>query len=259
MLVRLVDDRAIQRGTQLRHGAVPVVDPDLHEVRSTCGELPDRAPRVFLARHAVGNRAHREVPRRRIRRREATACRPEERPRVRLVPQSVRQLTRIGAGAHHRHDAVIQVAIQVIDDVLARVVVGGERQALQIADVPVQRNDARNYRLAGKVDPGRTSWGSNVAAAAHGSDASIFDEDCSVLDRRTAIADDHPGTLQERGARCGLRGVRPDQEERNRRQSAADSHVNLLYFPSARPRSRADSAVDLAPKLAPFAVTAPVT
>ena len=61
MFVRFVDDGAIQLRLQLLDRAIPVVHPDLDEVRLAGGELPDLRAGVVFGRHAVRRIAHRHA------------------------------------------------------------------------------------------------------------------------------------------------------------------------------------------------------
>ena len=140
--------------------AVPIVDPDLHErarlaraARCTCFAA------LLLSRGAVRN-AQASLARRTRHR----GCRDpfpdgEKARRIRdhLVAQPIGELL-IGLEPHaqRRGDAVVRVALELVDEVLARVV----RLAVAAValvdqpDVVVAVDERRDDRLAGQVDAG---------------------------------------------------------------------------------------------------------
>ena len=109
---------------------------------------------------------------------------------MRLVPQLIRQIAGIGPRAHHRDDAVVEVTVEGIDQVLPRVVLRGERDAFQIPDVTVEQHEARYHRLPGQIDPRGASWQWNLAFLANARDGVVLDEDRGVFDRRASVADE---------------------------------------------------------------------
>ncbi len=115
--VRFVDDRAVQRRRELLHGAASVVDPDLDEIRLLRGDLPDVLPRALFARDAVWRVSHRRSSGTGIGHGEPASRRAQERGAGHgLSTKLIADVARIGAGGHHRADAVVRVLFQLVDD-----------------------------------------------------------------------------------------------------------------------------------------------
>ena len=144
--VRLVDDRAIQRGAQLRHRAVAIVDPDLDEVDLVRDLFANRATRFLFGGDAIRRRLQFRRPGSGIGRRYAAAGREKQRAAQRagslLRANLRRQLSRLGTQRCDGGDARIGVAIELIDERLPGEVFRGEVQARP--DIP----DARARRSA---------------------------------------------------------------------------------------------------------------
>ena len=119
--VRLVDDRPIHRRRQLLHGAVAIVHPDLDDVHLLGRQLPNGGPRLRFGRHSVGAASRRysapgpalgsAIPRPAVRKSAAPGAGAArswygEAPRDRPPCSALR-------------DAVVGVAAQMIDEVLA--------------------------------------------------------------------------------------------------------------------------------------------
>ena len=158
-LVGFVDDRAVDVRLQLRHGAEAVVHPDLDDGHFARDQFLDFFPSFGLALGAV--RHAQAIRRRRAchRRRGNPAADGQEQRGVGddLVPQLVRQLRvhvpPVEAHAHRRRDAVIRVALQVVDDRRAREVLLARRARLlvRVSQVIVGIDDRGHHGLAGQV------------------------------------------------------------------------------------------------------------
>jgi len=149
-------------------------------------------PPFFLRRHAVGDAAHREIAGRRIRRGEPAAGCSEQRSGVRFGSHLIRQIARVGPRAHHGDDAVIEVPGEVIDQVGARVVLGGERGSLDVADVAVQQDETRNVGLAAQIDAKGATRDGDLTPPGDTRDPAVLDKNRGVFNRRPSGADDEP-------------------------------------------------------------------
>ena len=69
------------------------------------------------------------------------------RRRAKLVAQAVAEIA-LGSHAHERRDAVVGESIEMIDQVLARVVLDPEAGAAAVPEVSVGVDDRRHHRLA---------------------------------------------------------------------------------------------------------------
>ena len=152
------DDRAIHIRLQFRHCAVTIVDPDLHEPHASRVQLLNGFAALVCSRGAVRN--SRASLAWRTRHRSCgdpfPYCQKTRRIRNQLVAQAIREL-RIGLEPHaqrSRH-AVVRVPLELVDEILARVV------RLPVAAIPhvdepdvvVAVDQRRDERLAGHIDP----------------------------------------------------------------------------------------------------------
>ena len=163
---------------------------------------------------------------------------------MRIVSQLIREIARIGARAHHRDDAVVEISVQMIDEVLARVVRRGERRAFQIADMSVQQDDPGHQCFAGQIDPHGAARELDLAPPADSRDGVVLDEHGGVVDWRAAIASDQPCALEQRTAcRASLssRRVRVadhvGRREKTSKRDETKSHEGSRHFhrPMAKP------------------------
>ncbi len=123
-LLRLVGRGREHLRRQLGRAAAAVVDPELDEVGLERRKLAHELARLLGAgdreRHVVAGFVGR--PRARIG--EPAADGEDARGvRDRLVAQLERQIAEVGAGAQHRDDAVIGIALQMVDVIVAREIV----------------------------------------------------------------------------------------------------------------------------------------
>ncbi len=86
----------------------------------------------------------------------------------------------------------------MIEDVLARVVLGAAREVLHVADVRVRIDQGRNDCLAGQIDPGGTLRCLNRALSAYLDEPAALYEKRGILDRHIPVACDQAGALVER-------------------------------------------------------------
>ena len=199
LLVRLVDDRAVQRRIQLLHRAVPIVDPDLDEVGVLHRELANVAPRLLFGRHAVRRVSHRRV-RAGVGRRETAPGGAHARTRMRLVAQPQREIAAIGPRARDRSDTVVREAIQLVEDGLAREVLGEERRALAIAKMRVHVDQRRHDGLSCQVDAIHTGRNLRGALPAGAREPAVLDHERGAFDD-VAGAGDQAGAFERDGAR----------------------------------------------------------
>ena len=114
VLVRLIDDRAIHLGLELRYGAFTIVDPEFDEVDAACVQLTNVLPALFRSRRAVRNAEPGFTRRTRHRgcRDAFSDCQEFRRIRNDLVPELVRQfLIGLEPHAHRRRRSVVGVAL----------------------------------------------------------------------------------------------------------------------------------------------------
>ncbi len=232
VLVRLVDERPIEIGRELRHGAVAVVDPDLDQVGLVCGEFADVLARFLLGGDAIGAVAH-DPTGACIGHAESAAGGEVARARARFGAHAVRQVAATGAGLEHRSDAVEGIAVEHVEQVVAGVVVGGEAGAGAIAHVHVIVDQRGHHRLAGEVDPRRAGRWRQLPAPADADEPVIGDDEGRVLDD-DAVAGEKPCALVDGdGGSLGVRGVRRGQQrqrrnERGERTPKTATHLGLL-------------------------------
>ena len=207
VLVRFVDDGAIELGRQLLDRAAAIVNPRLDQ--------PDLARHQFLHRRACAfRRGHRK---RRLphvvrtdldQRRQPAACRQEPRSVGILASEDVvadleRQLAEVAPHRLARGDTEVREPVHVVEDVLSRVVDRPARQVLHVADVRVPIDECRNDGLAAQIYASGTRRCLNFTASSHASESRVLDEERGALDRRVAVADDEARPLVEGGARRG--------------------------------------------------------
>ena len=171
VLVRFLDDRAINLRGELLHAPEAVVHPDLHRVGLHCRQLPhalapflgggDREGRVGDGRNAGPA----------IRSRHPAAGRKQARRASRLLGSHLeRQRAHVGARAQHGRQAVEGIALQVLDDVVVAVDLGTEGHAVEEADVHVSADHRGHHRLAGEVHTRATLRRGQLALPPHLSD-----------------------------------------------------------------------------------------
>ncbi len=214
LLVRLVACRREHLGRELLLAAVAAVDPDLDEIGLVGCEVLHGLARLRNARdrvrHVVSGRIGGTGPR--IGEAEtdgANKCGVRDD----FGAQFVRQLSHVGAGADGRRDAVVGVALQVIDVVLAGKVRLRQlsRDSVEEPGVAVRIDDRRHHGLAGQIDARRARRHRHLASLADRRDAAVLNDESNVFDRRAAVTDDQPRPFEHRraGRTRRLAGSRP--------------------------------------------------
>ena len=202
-LVRLVDDGAIERRTQLGCAAVAVVDPDLDEVDLLCCELPHIAPAFCVRRDVVRNALVRVGARPCIRRAHAAAGREQTRAaktsRGLVLADLERRIARIDALGDDGAHAEVERAIEVVDDCVAPIVLRAIRGAFLEAGVRVYVDERRHHRLAGEIDARGARRRFHIFCPPDADDGAVLDDEGRILDRRRAIAADQRRALVDRG------------------------------------------------------------
>ena len=247
VLVRLVDDRAVQIRRELLDGTAAVVDPGLDDPHAPGDELLHGGPGAL----GCGDRERRlpHVVGADLRQRRQPSPGGEESSRVGmlsgedLVAQLKRQLAEVAAHRLAGRNAEIREPAHVVEDVLARVVGGAARQVLHVADVRVPIDERGDHRLAGQVDAGRTRGRRHLATPPDAREPASLDEKGRVLDRARAVAGDQACAFVQRDC-CGLRRTlapgpsQPhDDEAQGNRESrgahgswrSADYRARMLY------------------------------
>ena len=189
-------------GRQLLHPAEPVVHPDLHGVGVLRGELShalapllgtgDRKRRVGDGRDAGAA----------VRRRHAAPGGEQARRAGRpFVSHLKGQRAHVGAGTHHRGEAVVRVALKVLDDAIVAVDLGAEGHPVEQPDVHVRADHCGHHRLAGEIHARAALRQCKPSMASHLRDLPVLHDECAPLDRRAAIAGDQRGPLVEHTTR----------------------------------------------------------
>jgi len=124
-----------------------------------------------------------------------------------LVAQGVAEIA-LGAHAHECRDAVIREPLQMIGQVLARVVLDPEACAAAVPEVAVGVDNRGHHRLAGETHPCGAFRRPHVAGAPHLGETAVLHDERRVLDWRALVADDKPRSFEEDGVRFGDRGRR---------------------------------------------------
>ena len=162
---------------------------------NTCGdilrrEFLNRLARFRLARHPVRN-----LTATGFRHRDASPSGQQSGPvRDALVAQLERDVPGIRAEAQHRPDAEVGLALQKAD-----------HGVTGFTHVGMGVDDRRHHRLASEAHPCRCGWCLDLAGAADLRDPRALDDERPILDRRAAVADDHPRSFVDgRPSRLGL-------------------------------------------------------
>ncbi len=112
-----------------------------------------------------------------------------------------RQCSRICPERQHGGHAGVGVSIELVDQRLARVILGAEGRADLIPKMHVRVDEGRHHRLPGEVDVSRARGGLHVAGArANLDDAAALDEQRAVFDRGRRAGPNQPGPLEDYGA-----------------------------------------------------------
>jgi hypothetical protein len=149
--VRLVDHSPVKLGRELLDGSAAVVDPDLDHVRFAFGQLPNGSPGLVFRRHAVGGVPPLLGAGPAVRHRYPAADGEQTRGAGDdLVPERVLEAVAVEAEAQRHAHSVIGRALEMIDEVLAIVVLRtvGHAGHIEIARMGVQVDERRDSGLA---------------------------------------------------------------------------------------------------------------
>ena len=132
---------------------------------------------------------------------------------VEMIARHDLPFSQIG-NAHNTAEPEIRVALQMVDEILAREVFfrGRSLNHIFVAEVTVHVDFRRHDRLARQVDVCRICGNCNLALPADGGELVILDDECGILDGRAAIA-----CNKERPLEHG--GVGPNGLARRRRRA----------------------------------------
>ena len=254
--VRLVDDSGVDVGRHLRVRAAAVVHPDLH-APDVFGRHPgDRRARLPggrdlvdgvqrrspFAQHGVGTAASR-----RHAGHEEEARRRRKLAGLLVLLKLERGVGRAAADRLRRAHAVERCALQMVQNVLRRVVGGAPARVALVADVHVDVDHRRHDALAGQIHACRTARRRHRAAPSDDGDPAVLDDECAVFDRRAAVADDQPGALEQHRAggtgRLDGRGRRTQERgDDHARQHVQPTHAAPPYVVDALRGSRPSAA-----------------
>ncbi len=177
-LVRLVDHGTRDRDRQPGRAAAAVVNPDLDGVDLLGGELAHVAARLLLGGDLVGEIGVDRIARAGVGRPHAAAGEHEASAAKAafglLGADLVHDLAALDALRHHRRDAEIERAIEIIEDVLALEVLGEISQPALEARMHMGGDEGRHDGLARKVDPRRTRRRRDLTAAADARDGAAL-------------------------------------------------------------------------------------
>ena len=179
-LACLVGRRRKHFRRELRARAVAGIDPDFHEIGFVRGQFLHGLARLRRARHRKRDIIARGVGRPGSRIGEAAADGEDARSvRNRLRAQAERQVAHVGAGAQHRGNTVISVALDMIDVVLAREV--GFRHfaadGVEEAGMAVRVDDRRHHGLAGQINACGAGRDRQLPLPANRREAVVFDDE----------------------------------------------------------------------------------
>ena len=185
---------------------------------------------------------------------------PAQRARFLLGPDLERKLAGVGPHRDDGADAVVGVPLEVVDQVLARVVRVVVAESLLEPDVPVQVDERRHDRLAAQVDHRRVLGDRHAGGAARGHDAPLVDHQHPAPDGRAAVSGDEGRPLVgDDGADRGFGSVGAatgggdGEEDESRDRANGHLHAGLgrrghrRDRPANRHRSRIIASRELSP------------
>jgi hypothetical protein len=137
----------------------------------------------------------------------------------------------------------------VIDELIARIVIFGDGAVpeILIAGVAVTVDQSGNHRFARQIDANGIDGWRPFSAASDPCESATFDEQCSVLDGSTAVANDQAGAFEPDG---GIRRRLRARRSRREQETAAEGHDSLIHVEQARCRNKARSLDDTAAAVA---------
>ena len=174
--MRLVDDGAIEVGRELPDGAASIVHPGLDDPHVPPGEFFDGGACALLGRHRIRRVAHVVGTDLGERREAATGRQKPCGIGVHFIPHLKWQLAKVGPHRLARRHTEVGEAMQVVENVLARVVLGPAAEVFHVADVRVRIDQRGNHGLAGQVDPRRARRRRHVALPADARESVVFDD-----------------------------------------------------------------------------------
>jgi hypothetical protein len=219
--------------------AVAIVDPDFHEIGLARRQLLHGLARLLGARHREWHVVAGGIsgPRPWIGK-AAPDGQDARRIGDRLLAQSERKVAHIGAGADDRDDAVIGVALQMVDVVFAR-----EIRLRHIAEEGIEEtrmavgvDNPRHDGLAAEIHARRARRGRDLAAAPDLRDAAVLDHESGIFDRRAAIAGDEPNAFEHHRVRrrlltCGWKWRQRSKKADGKEQAANPCHPQAHGVP----------------------------
>ena len=145
------------------------------------------------------------------------------------------------ANADDRAEPVVRETLQMVDEVLAREILLRHRpvKVVLVPDVPMEINLRRHDAFARQIDARRPSRDLHFTLPADLREPVVLDDECGVLNGRTAIARDearsfeHGHARRSRLAAVHLRRTRRHQaqtrhNEQTRRGTLHSAHKDLL-------------------------------
>ena len=223
VLVRLVQDRAIQVGRQRLDGPASRVDPHLDQRDAALRQFLHVGACPLHRRHDIRGVAH-VVRADLLERRQAAPRRQESRgvrilPGAQFFPELKGQLSEIASHRLAGRDAEVGEAVHVVEDVLARVVLRPAGQVLHVADVRMRIDQRRDDRLARQVHARSASRRLQLPLAADSREPAVLDQERRALDGGAAVAGDETGTLVEHRPRRLRGNVHRCRQEKSNQQS----------------------------------------
>ena len=106
---------------------------------------------------------------------------------------------------------MVGVSVERIEQVLACVVVGRERQTLAVAGMTVCFDQTRDDRLALQVDPPGAVRDGKLARPADAGELVAFHDKRARFDRRSTIAEDQAGAFEHDRTAEGLTRLSPEK------------------------------------------------
>src|SRR2546422_9656743 len=93
-----------------------------------------------------------------------------------LVAKLEGHLAEIGPHGLSRRDTEVREAVQVVEDVLARVVLGAAREMFHVADVRMSVDERGDHGLTGQIDAARAGRRQDLSFAPAAGESAGLDE-----------------------------------------------------------------------------------
>ena len=134
-------------------------------------------------------------------------------------------LLQVAAGGDDGADAVVGVAVQMVDEVLAGEVPGAPARVLLPAEMGMGVDERRHHRAPGQVDDRRLGRRRHLAGVPDPHDQTVADDERGLLDD-AAVTNDHAGAREQLagrsrsggGRRLGVRAAGDGSHERQHHQ-----------------------------------------